>query len=64
MEQDVKQIKADVQKLDGKFDRLNDEFRRHQLEPAENWNKLKWLVISTLVVAIIGLIVTLVGLKP
>lgn len=64
LEEKMCHIEEKVDKLGDKIDKLNDKLTQHLLEPAESWNKLKWLIISTLIVAIIGLILTLVGLKP
>lgn len=62
LEERVDHIGETVEKIDKKIDKLDERFRLHELEPAESWKKLKWLVITLAVTTLITLVATILGL--
>ena len=42
---------------------LDEKMRKHELEPADKWKKATWLIFTLLTSAIVGLVLTIVGMK-
>lgn len=50
-------------KVENTMIELDGKMREHELEPANKWKKATWLIFTLLVSAIVGLILTIVGIK-
>lgn len=63
MNASLTQLVQSMKTVETKVDSVDNRLRSHELEPADSWKKLKWLVITLVVTAIITLILTVIGIK-
>ena len=50
-------------KVENTMIELEGKMREYELEPANKWKKATWLIFTLLVSAIVGLVLTIVGIK-
>lgn len=43
---------------------LDGKIRYYELEPGHKWKKATWLIFTLLATSIVGLVLTIVGMKP
>ena len=58
----MRTLQCDVGEIKHSVGALDDKVRVHELEPAEKWNKVVWLVLTMLITAALTLVITRIGL--